>query len=93
MTKKKVSFDAVCFPLVLLEKKIKRKFTFFSVLKYKKYFISCVENIRKFTRATRTRDFTDIFITFDEIYLVFTSKSIYPLSISQNEHKKQHFHE
>ena len=29
MTRKKVSFEAVCFPLVLLEKEIKRKFTFF----------------------------------------------------------------
>ena len=27
----------------------------------------------------RTHEFTDIFSTFDEIYLVFTSKSKYPL--------------
>ena len=35
----------------------------------------------------RTREFTDSFMTFDEIYLVFTSKSQYPLylcDISQN---------
>ena len=72
MTRKKVSFDAVCFPLVVLEKKIKRKFTFFSV-NTKNILISCVENIRKFTCVSHS-EFTDIFITFDEIYLVFTSK-------------------
>ena len=30
-TRKKVSFDAVCFPLVLLEEKNKKKIYFFSV--------------------------------------------------------------
>ena len=53
MTRKKVSFDAVCFPLVLLEKKNKKKIYLFCG-KYQKYFISCVENIRKFTRATHS---------------------------------------
>ena len=53
MTRKKVSFDAVCFLLVLLEKKNKKKMYFFFG-KYQKYFISCVENFRKFTRATHS---------------------------------------
>ena len=72
MTREKVSFDAVCFPLVLPEKKIKRKFTFFSV--NTKIISSHVLKISENSLVLRTREFTDIFITFDEIYLVFTSK-------------------
>ena len=72
MTRKKVSFDAVCFPLVLLEKKIKRKFTFFSV--NTKNISSHELKISVNSLVLRTREFTDIFITFDEIYLVFTLK-------------------
>ena len=71
MTRKKVSFDAVCIPLVLLEKKIKRKFTFFVNTKT---ISSHVFKISENSLVLRTRKFTDIFITFDEIYLVFTSK-------------------
>ena len=73
MTSKKVSFDAVCFPLVLPEeKKIKRKFTFFSV--NTKIISSHVLKISENSLVLRTREFIDIFITFDEIDLVFTSK-------------------
>ena len=46
--------------------KIKRKFFFFFG-RYQKYFISRVE---------RTREIADIFNTFDEIYLAFTSKKV-----------------
>ena len=67
-------YEKVKFPP--LTEKIKGKFTpFFG--KYQKYLISCVENICNFTRATlvlRSRKITDIFNTFDEICLVFTSK-------------------
>ena len=73
MTREKVSFDAVCFPLVLLDKKNKKKiYSFF--IKYQKYFISCVENIIN-SLVLRTCEITDIFIIF-EIYLVFTSKML-----------------
>ena len=58
---KKVKF----FPLT---GKIKRKFTFFG--KYQKYFISCIENI-SISLVLRTREITDIFNTFHEVYLVF----------------------
>ena len=57
------------------EKKLKRKFTFFG--KYQNYFNSGIENIRN-----SIREFTDIFITFDEIYLVFTQKGKCPLFIA-----------
>ena len=54
MTGKKVSFDAVCFPLILLQKKTNKKKIYFFFGKHQKYFISYVENIRKFTRATHS---------------------------------------
>ena len=69
---KKVSFDPVCFPLVLLEKKNKKKIYYFSV--NTKNISSHVLKISENSLVLRTREFTDIFITFDEIYLVFTSK-------------------
>ena len=74
MTRKKVSFDAdaVCFPLVLTEKKNKKKIYFFSA--NTKNITSHVLKISENSLVLRTREFTDIFITFDEIYLVFTSK-------------------
>ena len=50
--------------------KMKRKLTFFFG-KYQKYFSSCVENI---SNQLRTFEIPDIFNTFDEIYLVSTSK-------------------
>ena len=62
---KKVKF----FPLT---EKIKRKFTFFSV--YTKNISSHVLKISAILLVLRTREITDIFNTFDEIYLVFTSK-------------------
>ena len=65
---KKVKF----FPLN--GKKIKRLFTIFSVNLYQKHFISCVLKIPAISLMLRTRDITDIFNTFYEIYLVFTSK-------------------
>ena len=70
MTRKKVSFDAVCFPLVLVEKNIKKKIYCFSV--NTKTISSHVLKIIENSLVLRTREFTDIFITFDEIYLVFT---------------------
>ena len=72
MTSKKVSFDAVCFPLVLLEKKNKKKIYFFfgTYQNISSHVLKISEN----SLVLRTREFTDIFITFDEIDLVFTSK-------------------
>ena len=72
MTRKKVSYDAVCFPLVLLKKKNNEKIYFFSVII--KNISSHVLKISENSLVLRTREFVDIFITFDEIYLVFTSK-------------------
>ena len=72
MTRKKVSFDAVCFPLVLLEKKNKKKIYFFLV--NTKTISSHVLKISENSLVLRIREFADIVITFDEIYLVFTSK-------------------
>ena len=73
MARKKVSFDAVCFPSVLLEKKNKKKIYFFFLVNTKNI-SSHVLKISENALVLRTREFTDIFITFDEIYLVFTSK-------------------
>ena len=63
---KKVSF----FPLT---EKIKRKFTFFWA--NTKNISSHVLKILAISLVLRTREFTDIFNTFVEIYLIFT----YPL--------------
>ena len=52
--------------------KIKRKFTLFSV--NTKYISSHVLKISAISLVLRTREITDIFNAFDEIYLVFTSK-------------------
>ena len=71
MTRKQVSFHAVCFPLVFLEKKFKENLLF-SV--NAKNISSNVLKISENSLVLRTREFTDIFITFDETYLVFTSK-------------------
>ena len=71
MTKKQVSFNAVCFPLVFLEKKFKENLLF-SV--NAKNISSNVLKISENSLVLRTREYTDIFITFDETYLVFTSK-------------------
>ena len=62
---KKVKF----FPLT---EKIKGKFTFFSA--NTKNISSHVLKIPAISLMLRTREITDIFNTFDEIYLVFTSK-------------------
>ena len=70
MTRKKVCFDAVCFSLVLLEEKNKKKIYFFSV--NTKNISSHVLKISENSLVLRTHEFTDIFITFDEKYLVFT---------------------
>ena len=40
---------------------------------------SHVLKISENSLALRTGEFTDIFITFDEIYLVFTSKNIFQI--------------
>ena len=71
MTRKQVSFHAVCFPLVFLEKKFKENLLF-SV--NAKNISSNVLKISENSLVLRTREFTDILITFDETYLVFTSK-------------------
>ena len=52
--------------------KIKRKFTFFSV--NTKNISSHVLKISSISFVLRTRENADIFNTFDEIYLLFTSK-------------------
>ena len=46
-----------------------------------KHILSNVLKILAISLVLRTREITDIFNTFDEIYLVFTSKSKYPLCI------------
>ena len=51
--------------------KIKRKFTFFGNIKN---ISSHVLKISAISLVLRSREITDIFNTFDEIYLVFTSK-------------------
>ena len=71
MTRKQVSFHAVCFPLVFLEKKCKENLLF-SV--NAKNISSNVLKISENSLVLRTRELTDIFITFDETYLVFTSE-------------------
>ena len=72
MTREKVNFDAVCFPLVFLERKKKIKKIFCSV--NAKNISSQMLNISEILLILRTREFTDIFITVDKICLVFTSK-------------------
>ena len=67
---KKVKF----FPLY---GKNKKKIYFFSV--NTKNISSHVLKIPAISLVLRTREISDIFNTFDEIYLVFTEKSKYPL--------------
>ena len=55
-----------------LRKKIKRKFPFFLV--NTKNISSHVLKISAISLVLHTREITDIFNTFNEIYLVFTSK-------------------
>ena len=77
MTRKQVSFHAVCFPLVFLEKKEKKKKKenlLFSV--NTKNISSNVLKISENSVVLRTREFTDIFIIFDEIYLVIHLKKV-----------------
>ena len=68
----------VCFPLFLLDRKKKEKkkenLLLFSV--NTKKFSSHELKISEISLVLRTREFTDIFITFDEIYLVFTSEIV-----------------
>ena len=65
MYRKKLSF-------FLLRKKWKEYLIFFG----KKQIISShVLKISAISLVLRTREITDIFNTFDEIYLIFTSKS------------------
>ena len=59
--------------------KIKRKFTF-SV--HTKNISPHLLKISEISLVLRTREITDIFNTFDGIYLVFTSKGKYPVSVS-----------
>ena len=71
---KKVKF----FPLY---RKNKKKIYFFSV--NTKNISSHVLKISAITLVLHTREISYIFNTFDEIYLVFTQKSKYPLYNSQ----------
>ena len=72
MTRKEVNFDAIYFPLVLLQTKNKKEIYFFSV--NTKNILSHVLKISEISLVLCIREFTDVFITFDEIYLVFISK-------------------
>ena len=74
---KKVKF----FPLT---EKTKRKFTFFSV--NTKNISSHVLKISAISLVLRTREITDIFNIFDEIYLVCTSKKSNVLYILVPDH-------
>ena len=65
MTRKKVKFFS-------LKQKNKKKIYFFSV--NTNNISSHVLQISAISLVLRTREITDIFNTFDEIYLVFTSK-------------------
>ena len=67
MTRKKVKF----FPL---NGKIKRKFTFYFSVNTKNI-SSHMLKISAISLVLRTREITDILNTFDEIYLIFTSKN------------------
>ena len=72
----------VCFPLVLLEKtKRKRKFTFFlvNIENISSHLSKILEN----SLVLRTREFTDIVITFDEIYFCIPLKKVNILYIYQ----------
>ena len=65
--------EVVCFPLAYCPEKykIKRKFTFFG--KYQNISTHILK-ISSISLVLCTRENADIFNTFDEIYLVFTSK-------------------
>ena len=75
MTRKNVNFDAVCFPLVLLELKNKKKIYFFFSVTTKSISYHVLK-ISEISLVLRTGELTDIFITFDEIYLVFTENKV-----------------
>ena len=82
---KKVKF----FPLY---GKNKKKIYFFSV--NTKNISSNVLKISAISLVLRTREISDIFNTFDEIYLVFTEKSKYPLFSNFGRGSfKEHFYE
>ena len=72
MTRMKLLLKQSAFRYYPEKYKIKRKFTFFSV--NTKTISSHVLKISPISLVLRTRENADIFITFDEIYLVFTSK-------------------
>ena len=59
--------------------KNKKKIYFFSV--NTKNISSHVLKISAISLVLRTREISDIFNTFDEIFLVFTEKSKYPLFV------------
>ena len=83
MTRKKVNFDAVCFPLVFLErKKINIKKIFCSV--NAKNISSQMLNISEILLILRTREFTDIFITVDKIRkaILYFQKTYFPTFVN-----------
>ena len=73
MTRKKVSFDAVCFPLALLEKRKEKDnlLLFVNIKTISSHVLKISENLL----VLRTRELTDIFIKYESIHL----KSEYPL--------------
>ena len=67
----------VCFPYFSsTEKKNKRKFIFYSITVNTEIVSSHVLQISEISFVLRICEITDIFNTFDEIYLVFTSKKV-----------------
>ena len=86
------SYQKVCSRLDELNEnysiycKIKRKFTF---LVNTKYISSRELKTSKFSFVVRTHEKSDVFNTIDEIYLVFTSKSKYPLFIANSKSLKR----
>ena len=52
---------------------------------YTKYISSFVLKASKFSFVLSTHEYSDVFNTLDEIYSVFTTKSIYPLCLAPND--------
>ena len=71
-----------------LTEKIKRKFTFYSA--NTKNISSHVLKISAVSLVLRTREITDIFNTFDVIYLYSPQKSKYPLCLTHNSQIMSH---
>ena len=74
--------------MLINEKYIGKKFIFIPLteknIKKIYFFSSHVLKISAILLVLRTREIIETFNTIDEIYLVFTSKSKYPLCIDRN---------